>query len=129
MDSFHAQSVPNSSAEILASLCYLKRDPLYLIDKPYVCLIDVSGISDAAATNIVPTDVPNIPIRDVRMLTPTGQPLLTRQGFEVALLNPRPDPKRFADREWVTGDFYMRAGEIVLEKTGARDARVLEHQV
>ncbi|KAH8659563.1 hypothetical protein BGZ61DRAFT_485760 [Ilyonectria robusta] len=73
----------------------------------------VSGISDAAATDIVPTDVPNIPIRD---------------GFEVALLNPRPDPKRFADREWVTGDFYMRAGEIVLEKTGARDARVLEHQ-
>lgn len=91
--------------------------------------MDISGISNAAASNIVPTDVPNVPIRDVRMLTPAEQPQLTTHGFEVALLNPRPDLKRIADIKWVAGDFYTRAREIILEKTGARDARVFEHQV
>ncbi|KAI1736030.1 hypothetical protein F4680DRAFT_433172 [Xylaria scruposa] len=107
----------------------MKRDPLYLSDKPYVCLMDVSSVPNASATNIQTVDVPSVPICDVRTLGPAEEPRLRVHGFEVVLLDPQPDPEQFTDTEWLTSVFYARAREIVLEKTGAKDARVFEHQL
>jgi hypothetical protein len=117
------------SSSVTTTLRYLARHEKYQTEKPYTCLMDVTDIPNAASTNIVTVDVPNVMVKNVRILPSEEQPTLSEHGFEVVELASLPDHGMFEDPDRITKEFYPRAACIAKSRTGATEAKVFEHQV
>lgn len=116
-----------SSKQVLASFKYLARDPKYLTEKPYTCLIDLSDVPGAAATNIVSDSVSDIPVTDVR--DDITELSLDQHGFEVLDVGRGFSIGDFEDQAWIKRVYYPFICKLLVDKLGAKKAHVFEHQV
>ena len=113
--------------QVKASLKYLACDPKYMTEKPYTCLIDLSDVPGAAATNIVSEVVSEIPVTDVRGRT--AELNLDQHGFEVLDVGQSFSIGNFEDQEWIKKEYYPFICQLLLDKLDAKEAHVFEHQV
>lgn len=113
--------------QVHASFKYLARDAKYLTDKPYTCLVDLSDVPGAAATNIVSDSVSDIPVTDVRdNFTKLS---LDQHGFEVLDVGRGFSIGDFEDQAWIKRVYYPFICKLLVDKLGAKKAHVFEHQV
>lgn len=115
------------SNQVKASLKYLAPDPKYLKEKPYTCLVDLSGIPGAAATNIASDIVSEIPVTDVR--GSTEELSLDEHGFQILDVSKSFSISDFEDQEWIKTIYYPFICELLVRNLGAKQAHVFEHQV
>lgn len=111
----------------IASLKYLRRDPKYEREKPFSCLIDLTHVSGAEQTNIVSDSFDNIVIRDGRKHAPEFD--LDKTGFELIDVGNHYPSSKFEDTEWLKQVYYPFIENLVIQRLGAKEARVFEHQV
>lgn len=115
------------SNQVKASLKYLACDSRYLTEKPYTCLMDLSDVPGAAATNIVSDVVSDISVTDVR--DSTAELSLDQHGFEVLDVGRGFSIGDFEDQEWIKKAYYPFICKLLVDKLGAKEAHVFEHQV
>uniref|UniRef100_A0A0B7K4N7 Uncharacterized protein n=1 Tax=Bionectria ochroleuca TaxID=29856 RepID=A0A0B7K4N7_BIOOC len=111
----------------IASLKYLRRDPKYEREKPFSCLIDLTHVSGAEQTNIVSDSFDNIVIRDGRKHAPEFD--LDKTGFELIDVGDHYPSSKFEDTEWLKQVYYPFIENLVIQRLGAKEARVFEHQL
>lgn len=113
--------------DLTVTLKYLTHDPKYEVDKPFTCLINLDGVPGAEQSNIVSEGIPGILIKDIRE---TRNELdLDIHGFEIADVGSQFEPDLFEDKTWMKNVYYPHLVELILKKTGAKEAQVFEHQV
>lgn len=115
------------NSRIIASLNYLAPDPKFQAEKPFTCFLDLSKIPQAKTTNIVTQTVEQVSIADVR--SAVDDLSLDKQGFEVADLGQRFLITDFDDEQWIREVYYPFVCGFLVDKLGAKDAHVFEHQV
>ena len=114
-------------AQMNVSLNYLARIPKYDEEKPFTCFIDLSGVPEAETTNIVNEAVDKIPVLNVR--GEESQLQLDQQGFEIGVLGMQFKDADFHDDKWLKERYYPYICQYLIQKLGAKEAHVFEHQV
>lgn len=113
---------------IKISLNYLKRDPTYDKEKPYICLLDLRDIPGAESTNIITEMFDNIPVTNLRTCSHIKLSL-DDQGFERVEFDSRFAISDFDDEKWIKAVYYKFLCDLLIEKTGATEAHVFQHTV
>lgn len=116
-----------SDSQTFVALNYLARDPKYEEQKPFTCYIDLSTVTQAETSNLVTETIENIPVVNVRGQNHDLQ--LDQQGFEVVNLGQSFQAADFQDQQWMQDIYYPFISRYLVDKLGAKEAHVFEHQV